>query len=242
MNRLPFSIRLPGRRVIAIASLAACIGFSSALAFAARRAEGSSVFSPDRGKFKIMVNGAQAGEEEFSIAPDGANWVAHGVTEIKTSAGEARVTGNLVLHPDGTPLRYDWSTQGAQKAAAAITFNGPVAMIDLRVEGKRPYTQQFTFASPRIAILDNNLYDQFGVLARLYDWQAGGPQTFPVLIPQALTPGSVTVNSLGQRESGGKQLTELQVKTSDLEVDLFLDGKKLVRIVSPTANAEIVRE
>jgi hypothetical protein len=236
------TIRLGARRATAIASLAACIGLSSALTFAARRAGNSSLFSPDHGKFKIMVNGAQAGEESFDIAADGGNWVAHGVTQIQTPAGSEKVTGNLVLHADGTPARYDWSTQGAQKASAAITFNGPVAMIDLHVEGKRPYTQQFTFASAKIAILDNNLYDQFGVLARLYDWQAGGEQTFPVLIPQALTPGSITLNSLGEQDSGGKKLTELQVKTADLEVDLYLDDKKLERIVSPSANAEIVRE
>jgi hypothetical protein len=230
--------RLKGRRAAAIASLAACIGFSSAIAFAA----GSSVFSPDSGKLKIMVNGAQAGEETFDIGPNGDNWVAHGTTEIQTSAGNERVTGKLELHPDGTPVRYEWSTQGAQKASAVITFNGPVAMIDLHVQGKRPYTQQFTFASENIAILDNNLYDQFGVLAQLYNWDAKGEQTFPVLIPQALTPGSVTVNSLGEQESGGKKLEELQVKTADLELDLFLDGRKLERIVSPSANAEIVRE
>ncbi len=242
MSRVAAGIHLAGRRAIAIASLAACIALSCALAFAARRAGGSSGFSPDHGKFKIMVNGAQAGEETFDLSRDGDNWVAHGVAQVQTSAGAERVTGNLVLHPDGTPARYDWSTQGAQKAAAVITFNGPVAMIDLHVEGKRPYTQQFTFASPHVAILDNNLYDQFGVLARLYDWQAGGQQTFPVLIPQALTPGSVTVNPLGQQDSSGKKLEELQVRTADLEVDLFLDGKKLVRIVSPSANAEILRE
>ncbi|MDE3169263.1 MAG: hypothetical protein KGL75_03895, partial [Acidobacteriota bacterium] len=131
---------------------------------------------------------------------------------------------------------------GVQKASAEITFSGPVARIDLHVEGKRPYTQQFTFSSSKIAVLDNNLYDQFAVLARLYDWQAGGEQTFPVLIPQALTPGSITLNSLDQQDSGGQKLTELQVKTADLEVDLFLDGQKLVRIVSPAANAEILRE
>jgi hypothetical protein len=230
--------RLRAHRAAAIASLAACIGFSAVLAFGA----GSSVFSPDRGKFKIMVNGAQTGEETFDIGPDGENWVAHGTAEIQTSAGNERVTGKLELHPDGTPVRYEWSTQGAQKASAVITFNGPVTMIDLHVQGKRPYTQQFTFASANIAILDNNLYDQFGVLARLYNWDTKGEQTFPVLIPQALTPGSVTLNSLGEQDSGGKKLEELQVKTADLEVDLFLDGKKLERIVSPSANAEIVRE
>lgn len=239
MTRAGQAARTAARRALAIAALAVCLGFSSALAFAA----GSSVFSPDRGKFKIMINGTPAGEETFSISRDGGNWVAHGVTELQTSAGMARVTGNLVLHPDGTPVKYEWSTQGAQVASAVITFNGPVAMIDLHARGKQPYTQQFTFASPNIAILDNNLYDQFAVLARLYNWQAGGEQTFPVLIPQALTPGSVTLNSLGEQDAGnGQKLTELQVKTADLEVDLFLDGKKLIRIVSPSANAEITRQ
>jgi hypothetical protein len=242
MNTAESIIHRGVRRAIAIVCLAACVGLSSAFAFAAGHGGDPPVFSPDRGKFKIMVNGAQAGEETFDIAPDGGNWVAHGVTQIQTPAGSERVTGNLVLHSDGTPARYDWSTEGAQKAAAMITFNGPVAMIDLHVQGKRPYTQQFTFASPKIAVLDNNLYDQFGVLARLYDWQTGGEQTFPVLIPQALTPGSVTLNSLGSQDSGGKKLTELQVKTADLEVDLYLDGKRLERIVSPSANAEIIRE
>src|SRR5579875_297714 len=193
MSRVPPLVRSAARRA-AIAAMAACIMLSSALAFAG----GSSVFAPDRGKFKIMVNGMQAGEETFDLSPDGDHWVAHGVTEIQTSAGHERVTGNLLLHPDGTPT---------------------------------------------IAILDNNLYDQFGVLARLYNWRGGGEQTFPVLIPQALTPGSVTLNSLGPQDAGGgKKLDELQVKTADLEVDLYLDGKKLMRIVSPSANAEIDRE
>jgi hypothetical protein len=112
----------------------------------------------------------------------------------------------------------------------------------LHVQGTQPYTQTFTFQSPRVAILDNNLYDQYAILARLYDWQAKGAQTFSVLIPQELTPGSVTVESLGSQDVNGKKLTELQVKTEDLEVDLFLDGNRLVRIVSPSTNAEILRE
>jgi len=229
------------RRALAIAGVFACMGISAAVAFGARGDSGSSLFAPDHGKFKIMVNGVQAGEETFDVSRDGNNWVARGTTEIQ--GGATHVTGKLVLHPDGTPVRYDWSTVGgANKAAAAITFNGPTAMIDLHVEGKRPYTQQFTFGSPNIAILDNNLYDQFGILAQLYDWQKKGAQTFPVLIPQELTPGSVTLNAVGERDSGGKTMQELQVKTADLEVDLFLDGKKLMRIVSPSADAEIDRE
>jgi hypothetical protein len=91
-------------------------------------------------------------------------------------------------------------------------------------------------------VLDNNLYHQYVVLAHLYDWNKKGVQTFAVLVPQEMTPGSVTVDSVGKQEVSGAQLEELRVKTEDLELDLYLDGQKLVRIVAPSSNAEIVRE
>ena len=93
-----------------------------------------------------------------------------------------------------------------------------------------------------MVILDNNLYYQYAVLARLYDWNRKGTQTFAVLVPQELTPGRVTVESAGSHDASGTKLEELAVKTPDLEVDLFLDGQRLVRILSPSTNAEILRD
>ena len=53
--------------------------------------------------------------------------------------------------------------------------------------------------------------------------ESEGTQTFTVLVPQELTPGSVTVESAGAHDANGKKLEELAVKSPDLEVDLFLD-------------------
>ena len=199
-------------------------------------------FAPDKGKFKILVNGQPAGKEDFDFGPSGGNWIARGNAEIQTPQGAAHVTGTLELKPDGVPIRYEWSMQGAKKASSTIVFNGSTANVELRMEGARLYTQQFTFSSDRVVVLDNNLYDQYAVLARLYDWDKKGAQTFSVIVPQAMTPGTVTVESLGKQDAGGAKLEELSVKTEDLELDLFLDGQRLVRIVSPSANAEIIRE
>jgi hypothetical protein len=207
-----------------------------------RAEKSSSLFAPDKGTFKIFVDGQQLGTEEFEIGPSGGDWIARGSSEIKTADGVTHVTGTLELHGDGTPVHYEWSTQGTKKASATIAFNGPAATIDLRIEGVKPYTQQFTFSTPQIAIIDNNLYHQYAVLARLYDRGKKGVQTFSVLVPQELTPGSVTVESVGSQDIGGKKLDELVVKTEDLEVDLFLDGDRLVRLVAPSTNAEIVRQ
>ncbi|MFY9733046.1 MAG: hypothetical protein WB723_13700 [Candidatus Acidiferrales bacterium] len=217
--------------------------FVLAFALAATAMAAALAFAPDKGKFKILVNGQPAGTEEFSLSENGGNWIARGNAEIQTPQGATRVTGNLELRPDGAPVRYEWTMQGAKKASSTIVFNRATANVELRMEGARPYTQQFTFNSDRVVVLDNNMYDQYAILARLYDWDKKGAQTFSVIVPQEMTPGSVTVESLGKQDTGsGEKLEELRVKTEDIEINLFIDGQRLVRIVSPSANAEILRE
>ena len=227
---------------LAAAAILITNGSLAGRAEASGGSKSASLFAPDKGTFKILVSGQQIGKEEFEISPSGGNWVAKGSSELNTSDGMTKVSGSLELRQDGTPVSYEWSTQGAKKAGATISFNGATATIDLRIEGRRPFTQQFTFQSPQIAVLDNNLYYQYAVLARLYDRDKKGAQTFSVLVPQELTPGTLTIESLGDQNAGnGKKMEELVVKTEDLEVDLFLDGGKLVRIVAPSTNAEIDR-
>ena len=196
----------------------------------------------DKGTFKILVSGQQIGKEEFTIAPNGSDWTAHGSTELQSPKGNTHVTGALVVHADGVPVRYEWSTQGAKKASATIGFTGVTATVELHLEGAKPFTQQFTFAAPLVVVLDDNLYYQYTFLARLYDWDKKGEQSFSVLVPQEMTPGTVTVDSMGEQLVNGQKVQELRVRTEDNEIDLFLDGPKLVRLVAPAANAEIIRE
>jgi len=196
----------------------------------------------DKGTFKILVSGQQIGKEEFSIAPNGSDWSAHGSTELQSPQGNTHVSGSLVVHADGVPVRYEWSTQGAKKASATIGFAGVTATVELHLEGAKPFTQQFTFAAPLVVVLDDNLYYQYTFLARLYDWDKKGEQSFSVLVPQEMTPGTVTVDSMGEQVVNGQKVQELRVRTEDNEIDLFLDGPKLVRLVAPAANAEIIRQ
>ena len=211
-------------------------------AAAAPKPAPASVFVSDKGNFRIMVNGQQMGKEEFEINPDGGNWVAHGSSDIQAPDGATHVSGTLQLRADGAPMHYEWSTTGKKKASATIDFSNLTATIELHLEGAHPYTEQFTFNTSPIIVLDNNLYHQYAVLARLYDRQKKGAQTFSVLVPQELTPGTITVESLGDQDVNGKKLEELTAKTEDLEVDLYLDNGRLVRIVAPSNNAEIIRE
>ena len=204
----------------------------------------NSVFSPDKGKLNILLDGKSVGREEFSIEPTGATWTAKGKSSLQTPDGKsAVVTGTLILNPDGSPVSYDWVAQADKTNSAHVTFVNGTAKTTLQMQGAHPFDQENSFGTPRITVLDNNLYHQYIVLARVYDWTRRGTQSFPVLIPQELTPGTISVDWAGAVTAEGKSYEGLKVTTSDIEVILYLDSNhKLIRLEVPSAKVSVIRE
>src|SRR5439155_4666665 len=93
----------------------------------------------------------------------------------------SKVSGSLTLQGNWAPISYEWRSQAEKTNVAHILFANGVASITLEMQGARPFQQDLTFNTPLIAVLDNNLYHQYAVLARIYDWSKRGVQTFPVL-------------------------------------------------------------
>jgi hypothetical protein len=152
------------------------------------------------------------------------------------------VTAELRLAATGNPVAYEFSTKGSRKASGAVRFSGRAATLELHAEGTQGYTQSFEFELPKIVVLDNNLYHHYAILARLYDWNAKGSQTFAVLIPQYPTPGTVTVEWGGPQQVGETKYEMLRVKSADLDLELYVANGRLERIVVPTAKVEVKRE
>ncbi|PYT65994.1 MAG: hypothetical protein DMG39_27745 [Acidobacteria bacterium] len=219
----------------------------AAFSFAAAQKKATpvtGVLVQDKGKFTIKLAGQTVGREEFEIAPAEGGWLAKGTSDIKPPQGApSKVTGSLTLQSDGAPISYEWSAQSEKTNGAHIVFANGVARITLEMQGAHPFQQDLSFNSPLIAVLDNNLYYQYAVLARIYDWSKGGEQTFPVLIPQDLTPGSVKVVSTGSTTADGKTYEGLKVNSADLEILLVLDNShRLVRLEVPEAKVSVIRE
>ena len=210
-------------------------------------APASSVFAKDKGKFLIQQNGETVGHEEFEIAPSEGNWKATGTTDIKVADSPAtHVTGTLLLRADGAPLIYDWTSHADKTNGAHVVFANGSATITLHLQGadpKYPFIQDMSFGTSLVAVLDNNLYHQYAVLARIYDWSKGGVQTMSVVIPQELTPGSITIQPASALSAEGKSYEGLRVTTSDLEVVLYLDAThRLMRLEVPAVKVSVVRE
>ena len=209
-----------------------------------KKAPAGSVLVADKGKFKILLDGKSIGLEEFEIFPSGGGWVAKGTTHLAPEGSPpTTITGNLTLQADGAPISYDWSSQADKANGAKILFTNGVAKMTIQMQGAHPFEQDLTFNSPLVIVLDNNLYYQYAVLAHIYDWSRRGTQTFSVLIPQELQPGTITVDWAGAVSAEGKAYEGLKVVTSDLEVILFLDSNhRLMRLEVPSAKAAVVRE
>jgi hypothetical protein len=207
-------------------------------------AAGASLFAQDKGKLTIKLDGQTVGHEDFEITPSSGGWLAKGDADIKASKGPAsKVSGSLTLEPNGAPISYEWTSQAEKTNSAHLLFTNGLAKMTLQMQGAQPFDQTFTFNTPLIAVLDNNLYHQYAVLARLYDWSKRGPQTFPVLIPQELMPGNVTAESTGSASIDGKSYEGFRVNTTDLEIDLYLDSThRLMRLEVPAAKVSVVRD
>jgi hypothetical protein len=224
--------------------IVACAALSLAAQKKPATSSGPVVFREDKGKFTIKLGGQTVGHEEFEIAPSGGGWLAKGTAEIKPPEGaSSKVSGSLTLQADGAPISYNWSAQAEKTNGAHVLFANGTASITLEMQGARPFQQDLTFNSPLIAVLDNNLYHQYAILARIYDWSKGGVQTFPVIIPQELTPGSITVQSTGSATADGKTYQGLRVTSSDLEILLLLDtNHRLMRLEVPDAKVSVIRD
>lgn len=206
--------------------------------------ETASVFSPDKGKLRVTISGQAVGNEDFEITQSGGDWITHSsMSAHAPSGGEIKAAGHLKLAADGSPIHYDWSAEAQKKATGVVEFVNGTAKCSGDFGLAVPLRKDFVFSTPRIAVLDNNLYYQYAVLARLYDAKAGGKQSFPVVIPQDMVPGTISVESLGPQQTSAGKYDSLRVSTQDLEILLYLDAKgRLMRLEVPSSNVVIDRE
>jgi hypothetical protein len=209
-----------------------------------KAAASMGVFTPDKGKFHIVLDGQVVGNEEFEISRSGDAWIARGSTTAHVPGGaDVKANGQLKLAADGSPIRYEWSAEAQKKATGAVDFENGTAKCLANLGAASPLMKDFKFDSSRIAVLDNNLYHQYAVLAQVYDWKAGGKQTFPVVIPQDLTPGSISVESTGPQHVENATYETMRVSSTDLEILLYLDASHhLVRLEVPSSKVVIQRE
>jgi hypothetical protein len=203
-----------------------------------------SLLATDKGKFRITINGQQIGTEDFSLSQSGERWIERSSTSAHAPGGiDIKASGELTLNADGAPVHYDWTAEAQKKASGSVEFTSGTAKCTADLGGANPMRKDFTFSSGHVAVLDNNLYYQYAILARQYDWKAGGKQDFSVVIPQDMVPGSISVESVASAAAVKGASEALRASTPDIEILMYLDREhRLIRLEVPSSNAVIERE
>src|ERR1700722_3489427 len=70
-----------------------------------------SLFSPDKGKLRITIDGQPVGSEDFEISESGDAWIERSSMSALLPADYITSKGDLNLPADQKTIRYDWSAE-----------------------------------------------------------------------------------------------------------------------------------
>ncbi len=228
------------RRLLAALCLAAgALGLAGPL--------GSAPPDSQKGQLRILVNGQAIGRERYHITRTATEIQARGEVELDLEGQAMRQTSTLLLGADLHPRSYEWKTETPKTAWVRIEFAGAVATVRYLPPGAKEDQQVFTFDTPRVALLDNNFFHQYLLLAELYDYQAGGAQTVKVFVPQAVQPGEVRLELRGvetlEVEGLPQPVRQLAITTEDNEILFWVtESGRFVRLRAPQSNVDVVPE
>lgn len=204
----------------------------------------------ESGSFKIFFGGEEIGQERFQIAEEGSRIKASAETRLTVERDQEKVV--FVIRPVlqfsrfFEPISYEVIQEaGSNRTKARVNF-GPNSSEAVYDSGKETDTRQIALRKD-VMILDDNVFHQYIILAKRYDFAKGGIQEFSAFVPQQFIAGSVSVSDKGMEsvQVGGRslRLQHLLVDTGELQIDLWLNEKReLLKLAVPKSNVEVVRE
>lgn len=199
------------------------------------------------GRLRIFLNGQPVGSEKYEITSTATEIQARGDIVYTLDQQSMHQTTNLLLAADATPRRYEWKLEEPRKSWLRMEFQDGRATIHFPREDGQEEQQVYDFGAGPVALLDINVFHHFLLLARLYDFARGGPQTLQVFVPQSVQPGSVTVELQGvetETVDGAPQpVRRLSIFSEDNQLLLWVtESGRFVRLRVPQANVEVLPE
>lgn len=208
------------------------------------------VLGSEKGSFQIFVEGQEKGTEEFEVVPVGNRFVAKGKIHLTITRDEKPVQyfidSELEMQPDFNPIRYTMVQKfEGNSASIKMLFGGEKATAEF-ITGSGTEKRDYQLA-PDVAVLDDNVFHQYALLARRYNFDRSGLQEFSAFIPQESIGGILHVLYKGDEkiEVNGKteEVQHLVVDTNDLKIELYVEGKdhRMVKMEVPSSQVTVVR-
>jgi len=243
-------------RIAAAASLLAC-SFAAASDQDKKEKVSPSV---DSGSFGVFVGGQRVMTETFRIEQQNGNNSVTSRLNEGAAGGSLLQKSDMDLNSAGELLRYNWSQEKAPQSSLTVLPNNEFLIEKILPPGATKPAEQ-PFLMPNTSpIVDNNFFVHRELLAWRFlaaACQPGGggiqckrdPAEFGILVPQDRSSLHVRMSLVGKEKTGvrgvDRELLRLKLSGEAFEWSLFLDEAdhfKLIKILIPEANTEVVRD
>ena len=212
----------------------------------------------DSGTFGVFVGGKRIATEKFDIQQRGELNVTTAELRTEESGNKMTQSSELQLTSGGEIVKYTWKAASADGAKAIVEPSNEFLVEHVSAGDGKPHDTPFLLPHSTM-ILDDYSFAQRQILAWRYlasicsgDAQGrldckGERTQFGVLIPQQQSAASVYLTLKG-KEKVSIRGTERELNRINLEGDggdwsmWFDDNNKLVRILVPDSNTEILRD
>ena len=204
----------------------------------------------ESGTFRIYFSGTEIGQEKFQITESGGSVKASAETRLTIEREKEKVS--FLLRPllefnrFFEPVSYEIGQEsGPNKTKARVTFKG--AMSDAVYESGNERDARQIDLRKDVLVLDDNVFHQYIILAKRYDFAKGGVQEFSAFVPQQFIAGGVSISDKGMETvpvlNQNLKLQHLLVDTGELQISLWLDDRhNLRKLAVPKSGVEVVRE
>jgi hypothetical protein len=210
----------------------------------------SRAVANEESRFRIFVNDAEVGQEQFSITHSGGDLKSNSTLEFKTTGlrrQHVRIETQLVADKNFLPKSYHVRTDAdGNKSAISATFAPGQATFEFLANGSP--RKSGIIVGDRFWVLDTNVFHHFLFIAQQFDLnQIDKTQSFEVVIPQELNVGVLKVRWAGSEtvsiNGKSRNLNRLVADTGAAQIHLWIDEKKILhKIAFPAKRIEAVRK
>ena len=228
-----------------------------ALAASSYGAKTEAAQTVDSGSFGVFIGGKRVATETFSIHQSPSGSVAKSQLKVEDN-GQGSQASELDLTGGGELRRYEWHELSPGKAESLVEPNGQFLTERLTPgPGEKPFEQPFLLGAST-SILDDYFFLHREILAWRYLSSActqkncnfqckTGKVQLGVLIPRQRTSMLVSVQYVAREKvdirGTPRELTKFSLNSEAGDWWIWLDDSlKLVRILIPAENTEVVRD
>jgi hypothetical protein len=216
--------------------------------------------SVDSGSFGVFIGGQRVMTETFHIQQQSGNSSISSRLNEGAAGGALLQKSDMDLTPAGELLRYTWSQDKPAQSSLTVEPNNEFLLEKIIAPGTTKAAEQ-PFLMPNTSpIVDNNFFVHRELLAWRFLASAckpggGGmqcktePAEFGILVPQDRTSLHVRMSLVGKEKTSihgvDRELLRLTLAGEAFEWALFVDEQdhfKLIKILVPEANTEVVRD